>query len=122
MILLKKSDLKYNLYEIASHRRITLHGKDIVIFSGFLTDLASVPRLLWFLFPPHGYACIPSVIHDYISQLKLFDRKTCDKIFLELLLETKMSRFQAYIMYFFVSIFSRFYYGKIKYKRDDFKN
>lgn len=50
---------------------------------GFETDLASVPRVFWPLFPPHGSYAKAAVIHDYLYQTRPFVRKRCDQIFLE---------------------------------------
>ena len=116
-IKVNKSGLKYNLFEISEAFYFIVNEKRIYVMSGFITDLASIPQFLWWLFPPHCNAFVASIIHDYISQLKLFDRKECDKIFLNLLLQSGMSKFQAYIMYAFVSIFSVKYYGKIKFTK-----
>lgn len=34
--------------------------------AGFVTDGASVPRLLWWLFPPTGRYFLAAVVHDYL--------------------------------------------------------
>lgn len=33
---------------------------------GFITDLASVPRVLWALLPPHGRYAKAAILHDYL--------------------------------------------------------
>lgn len=48
----------------------------------FETDLASVPRFLWPIFPPHGKYAPAAVIHDWMLESG-FDRKVCDLVFLE---------------------------------------
>jgi hypothetical protein len=51
--------------------------------AGFITDFASVPRLLWWLLPPWGQYGKAAVVHDFLYQLKPWSRKRCDEIFLE---------------------------------------
>lgn len=38
----------------------------ITVPMGFVTDLASIPRGLWNLFPPHGRYDYAAVVHDYL--------------------------------------------------------
>ena len=55
---------------------------------GFVTDLASIPRLLTPLFPIHGLQTRAAVVHDwlYANQGDVdsgpYTRKQCDEIFL----------------------------------------
>ena len=67
----------YHVGDEANHRRIGIQ-------SGFKTDLASIPRSLWIVYPPYspeyGKA---AVLHDAMYSAELFDRKTCDDIFYE---------------------------------------
>lgn len=38
----------------------------ITVPKGFKTDLASIPRPLWVLFPPFGHYLKPSILHDFL--------------------------------------------------------
>ncbi|MBS0359811.1 MAG: DUF1353 domain-containing protein [Proteobacteria bacterium] len=42
----------------------TLAGDTITVPQGFITDLTSVPRLFWDLFPPDGPWTEAAVVHD----------------------------------------------------------
>lgn len=42
----------------------TLAGDTITVPAGFITDLASVPRIFWDLFPPDGPWTEAAVVHD----------------------------------------------------------
>ena len=42
----------------------TTEGETVTIPQGFVTDLASVPRLFWDLFPPDGPWTEAAVVHD----------------------------------------------------------
>lgn len=50
---------------------------------GFMTDFASVPRPLWWLFPRWGLYGNAAVIHDYLYWDRSRSRKESDNIFLE---------------------------------------
>lgn len=50
---------------------------------GFTTDGASVPRLLWWLFPPHGRYMAAAVLHDYLLNAPKVPRAKADQVFLE---------------------------------------
>lgn len=40
--------------------------ENIIVPEGFVTNFASVPRLLWWLIPPAGRAANASVVHDFM--------------------------------------------------------
>jgi hypothetical protein len=50
---------------------------------GFLTDFASVPRLLWWLLPCWGRYGNAAVIHDFLYWEQSRTRKESDRVFLE---------------------------------------
>ena len=72
------------------HYKLT---KDMVVFShrigvtiipaGFVTDMASVPRGFWNLFPPTGPYAKAAVYHDYLYQLGSVSRADADREFVE---------------------------------------
>jgi len=82
-----------------------LNQYGITIEQGFKTDLVSSSRLLWSIIPPHGLASNAAIVHDYLWRNSIFNRATCDKIFLELLKETTLPRWQCYIMFIVVRVF-----------------
>lgn len=66
----------------------------VVVPIGFITDFASVPKVLWNLLPPTGSYGKAAVVHDMLYQhpwvqipgpvaTKSLDRKSCDDIFNE---------------------------------------
>lgn len=50
-------------------------GRVIEVPAGFVTDGASVPRLLWPLFPSWGRYSRAAVIHDYLGHLLVNERQ-----------------------------------------------
>lgn len=50
---------------------------------GFITDGASVPRILYWLFEPTGILFLPAIVHDWLYYKKEIPRAVADKIFRE---------------------------------------
>ncbi len=87
-------------------------GLTVTVPEGFQTDLATVPRALWWLFPPHDpqYAAA-AVLHDYLYSWRSpdgepFDRATADGIFLEAVLILGVARWKALAMFVAVRLHS----------------
>ena len=74
--------LKWLLLEPFEFYERAIDGPGFVIKSGFITDFASVPRLLWPIFPPfspeYGKA---AVLHDGLYSSKIVTRKRADDLF-----------------------------------------
>ncbi len=89
----------------------------IVVPAGFATDLASVPRWLWWLFPRDDpqYAAA-AVLHDYLYRWGIgaerFDRGTADAIFLEFMLILGVPTWKAWAMYAAVRLFGQAPYDR----------
>lgn len=58
-------------------------GRTIRVPAGLVTDFASVPRLLWNIFPPWGKYGKAAVLHDFMYQRQEFTKTFSDAIFLE---------------------------------------
>lgn len=59
----------------------------ISVPAGFRTDFATVPRCLWWLFPPQGEYNRAAIIHDYLCVHPEFDRTLADELFRVVLTE-----------------------------------
>lgn len=57
-------------------------GRPIVVGEGFVTDLASIPRLFRVMLDVNGKHRKAAVLHDYLYSFQEFTRKQTDKIFL----------------------------------------
>ncbi len=99
-------------YEVMFPVVFWYYGQKLTIPAGFKTDFASVPSWLWWFIPPHGLACNPSVIHDYLYRYKILKgvktsfraRKLADIWFISKLFEANVSVFQSLIMFWGVRI------------------
>jgi hypothetical protein len=58
------------------------HELNIVVPSSFKSDLASVPRVLWSLFPPYGSYTYAAILHDWLYTDGKLSRVECDAIFI----------------------------------------
>lgn len=66
-------------YILLKEIRVRLRdGRIITIPKGFIWDLSSVPRFLWWLFPPDGDFEFASLIHDYLYWAKIMSRERAD--------------------------------------------
>ncbi len=75
---------------------------------GFITNLASIPRLFYWLFRPSGDMLEASVLHDYLYDcVSNYDlsRSTADAIFYEAMLSTKTPVWKAVLGYRVVRLF-----------------
>lgn len=63
-----------------------------VVPRGFVTDLASVPRVFWAAFPPCGKYTPATVVHDYLYwyQPQICDQKCADDLLLVAMEESKV--------------------------------
>lgn len=82
-------------------------GLTIIVPAGFSTDLASVPRWLWWLFAPFDPRCAAAaVLHDYLRSWSGFDPMTAHTLFLDAMLILGVERWKATAMFLAVVIFN----------------
>ncbi|MBW1321839.1 DUF1353 domain-containing protein, partial [Escherichia coli] len=71
----------------------------IAVPAGYVTDLASVPRILWSVFPPHGRYAKAAIIHDWLYDNALRTKHEADKIFLDAMCVLGVPRWRRMLMY-----------------------
>ena len=73
----------------------------ITVPTGFVTDLASIPRIFRLLIAPkNGRHRAPAIVHDYLCRLKLdFSRVKADKIFREAMKLQGVPKMRRWLMY-----------------------
>ena len=89
----------------------SINGYDIKVFRGFITDGASVPKNLQWLYNPYGKYIKAAVVHDYLYSVYNntgINRTLADKIFKHIMKETGVDdrtvrRFYAAVKYFGVT-------------------
>ena len=85
-----------------------INGYRITVPRGFITDLASVPRSFWTIFPPFGRYTPAAVIHDFLySRYNAtgINRTLSDKIFLHIMKELGVNFLKRKTMYKAVRFF-----------------
>lgn len=108
-------DLMNGKFELFSDYMYRTREYLIKVPKGFVTDYASIPKLLRGIVLPYGKHSGASVVHDwlYSSNCNLgLSREKSDKIFLEILKEEKVSFLLRILMYFAVRKF-----GKSRFRR-----
>ncbi len=80
-------------------------GKVFFVPAGFASDLGSVPRLFWFLAPPHEY---PSayILHDYCCETPEIPRQTGDQLLHEALQASNCPRWKVHLIYTAVRLYA----------------
>ena len=82
--------------------------------AGYVTDLASVPRALLTIFPPHGRYAKAAIIHDYLYANALGSKRWADRVFLEAMGVLGVPKWRKWTMYLAVRLFGQGNYNKGK--------
>ena len=94
--------------------QIGLNGFDgirVTVPSGFVTDFASTPRILWPLFPPAGPWTRAAILHDYLYTLEDCSRFLADALFRDAMRQLKVPLWRRVVMYYAVRLCGMFNYG-----------
>jgi hypothetical protein len=84
----------------------------ITVEEGFMTDFASIPKIFIPFLEWRDKFNKASVVHDWLYRNQMFDRKTSDKIYLELMLALGINKYKAYVFYYTVRAFGWLYWRK----------
>ena len=79
----------------------------ITVPAGTITDLASVPRILWAVFPPHGRYAKAAIVHDYLYEHGIGSKAWADQVFLEAMEVLGTPPWRRWAMYWAVRLFGR---------------
>ncbi|PKN19154.1 MAG: hypothetical protein CVU71_08895 [Deltaproteobacteria bacterium HGW-Deltaproteobacteria-6] len=74
-------------------------GVKISVPKGFVTDFASVPRILWPILSPYENYSRAAIVHDYLYWTQKCTRKQADNIFLMAMKESSVSKRKCYTVY-----------------------
>jgi hypothetical protein len=88
-------------------------GKTVIVFTGFITNFASIPRfLLWYINTSSPEIRDAAVVHDYLYVNKLGTRLNADKVLREGMLELGASKTKAYLAFLAVRLFGGGHWGE----------
>lgn len=83
---------------------VTAAGAPVRVPVGFISDLASVPRIFWSVLPPFGRYTAAAVLHDWMYRTHHFRRAMCDAIFLESMTSERVATWQRITLYLAVRL------------------
>lgn len=76
-----------------------LLGRWVTVPTGFSTDLASVPKVLWNVLPPMGNYSDAAVIHDWLYQHNGVTRGQADAVLNEAMEVCGVGRWTRWVIY-----------------------
>ncbi len=82
----------------------------ITVPKDFQSDLASIPRILWSIYPPFGTYQTGAIVHDYLYTYKTVDRRLADYTFIVIMKEDGVDVFTRHLFYTAVRMFGWLYY------------
>ena len=85
-------------------------GNSYTVVAGFLTDLATIPRILWPVFSPMDSFLSASVLHDYLYSTHRLKRKEADGLFLQAMKYSNVPLWKRQIIYRAVRLFGGSHY------------
>jgi len=88
------------------------NGEKIIVPRGYITDLASIPRVFRNVFNVNGPLRAPAVLHDWLYSSQRFTRAQSDAIFLEAMEARGIDTAERYAVYAAVRSFGWAYWNK----------
>jgi len=82
-----------------------IDGTELIVPVGTVSNGASVPKLLRGIYSNIGTYTLPAVVHDYLYENNLYDRKFADRQFLIDMGKTNTNYFTKWLFYYTVRIF-----------------
>ena len=107
-------EYKNNKWEVMEDLSFQWFNTDIVVPKGFRTDLASVPRIFWSIYPPFGRYNGACVVHDYLYTTHALARIECDLILRAIMRKNRVSKVTRNIFYIMVRLFGGGHYKKFR--------
>ena len=100
-------------FAINENLLITLvNGVPLLIPKGTISNGASVPKLLRGIYSNIGTYTLPAVVHDYLYENNLYNRKFADRQFLIDMGKTNTNYFTKWLFYYIVRIFGSLNWNK----------
>lgn len=112
-----------NLWRLQAPYSLTLCGHRIRIPAGFEFDLASVPRLLWWLIAPFELSITAPLLHDFLYQNagdppegtvippRTYSRAETDRLFLQVMRREGVPAWRRQLAYLATRLFGSFWWG-----------
>lgn len=97
-----------NDFVVTDPERYMYNDIEIVVPKGFVSDLASIPRILWGVLPPHHHRYrLAALVHDFLltdpiidgGNFRIFTRADIDLIFKEIMQASGVKPWKVFVMY-----------------------
>jgi len=111
-LLPKSTRGRFKTLEHLDHQLI--NGRQLFVPRGTVSNGASVPRLLWWIYPPYGTYTYPAVVHDFLYENNLYTREFADRQFLIDMGRCNTNKFTKWLFYYIVRIFGSLNWNKFK--------
>jgi len=118
-LLPKSSRGRFKIYVPIKHKLID--GKEIIVPIDFVSNGASVPKLLRGLFSQQGVYLTSAIIHDYLYDNNYHSREFADRQFLLDMGKVGTNKFTKWLFYYIVRIFGGYNWNEStkKLKKND---
>jgi hypothetical protein len=73
--------------------------------AGFVTDLASTPRPIWWIYPPFGRYLKAAVLHDYLCSVLGLEKRLVDAVFFTAMAASKCPWWERFPIFWAVRLF-----------------
>ena len=93
-------------------------GDRIEVAQGFVTDFATVPRLLWWFLPRWGTYGNAAVIHDWLYWTQARSRKESDDIMREAMGVLNVAGYKQVLIYWAVRLFGWWAWNRNRWDRE----
>ena len=107
---MKTLDLKIvneNLFILGNDKTVESLGYSVTVKKGFDFDGASIPKWLWSIYgsPLNGDYVVASLIHDGLYASQKISKSLSDKVFLDVMKQSKVGYIKRTSMYLAVKLF-----------------
>lgn len=83
-------------------------GEMVIVEAGFESDGVTVPRLLWWIYPPWGHPITrAAILHDWLIHLDIYPREYTDKQFWLAVQAVGVKPVVAWVIWKLVRVFGR---------------
>jgi len=86
--------------------------RSVSIGAGFCFDLASIPRLLWWLVAPFELSLAAPLLHDYLYRVQVRSRRESDRLFRLVMRCEKVGWLRRWVAWLAVRVFGWFAWRK----------
>lgn len=73
--------------------------RKVVVPTGFITDMTSVPQVFWNILPPSGKYTRAAVVHDWLYRAQEVTRSQADEYFREAMHDIGVNKLQRAIIF-----------------------